>query len=484
MREIVAQRDFTDTLAAHLGLDSRESLATLAGIVLTASLIIFAVTGSGFGQPLLIGLMGLLSVFGLFFVFLALAGHIRLSDRIGPSDIAQWAADDLNEAIQLTRQDGTAVWSNAKFSSLVRGELPTGIQSLEAALGGSQAVSQVVFRIMRAVEEQRPASEDITVRPQNNALGDAHAVRIVRISVKPFAHPLLTREAGPLTLWRIRDITPEVASTEALTSGMQTTLDWYDNLPVGVLAVASDGDVRHWNATLGRWLGLERTDGSKRPLSVHEMIPEETLRLLLQPTGSQSAPSSCDVDLIGADGCVLPVKLMARHPSPERADNLTGKPTGKPAGEPTIITVAKREHERAASTAEHADLLQASRLFTQAPFGIAALDRDGNILSTNATFCRMVVDATGGVGQTAADILTGTTDAETAQSVRDVLARALSGKAKIAPVEISAGPDAEQTRRLYLNALPGASENGEAAVLYLIDVTEQKALERKFAQSQ
>jgi len=54
----------------------------------------------------------------------------------------------------------------------------------------------------------------------------------------------------------------------------------------------------------------------------------------------------------------------------------------------------------------------------------------------------------------------------------------------VPPIEVPVGPKGEFTRRFYMSALSQSAGSREAAVLFLIDVSEQKALELKFAQSQ
>ncbi len=63
------------------------------------------------------------------------------------------------------------------------------------------------------------------------------------------------------------------------------------------------------------------------------------------------------------------------------------------------------------------------------------------------------------------------------------LKQALAGTANLTPIDITVGPKNDVSLRLYIVPLTQAKDAREAAVLYLIDATEQKALEAKFAQS-
>jgi two-component system cell cycle sensor histidine kinase/response regulator CckA len=63
------------------------------------------------------------------------------------------------------------------------------------------------------------------------------------------------------------------------------------------------------------------------------------------------------------------------------------------------------------------------------------------------------------------------------------LLRAYSGRAGATPVEVFFGPRGEFARRIYVNPLGVGARARDGAILYVIDATEQKALELKFAQS-
>src|SRR5690606_17974405 len=102
----------------------------------------------------------------------------------------------------------------------------------------------------------------------------------------------------------------------------------------------------------------------------------------------------------------------------------------------------------------------------------------------NAAFSRMIVDGTSGIGEPAADVLTRSSDEDVSKAIRDGLNKVLTGRGNIPPADIVVGAKSEFTRRVYMSPLTHTGSTSEAAILYAIDVTEQKALEAKFAQSQ
>jgi two-component system cell cycle sensor histidine kinase/response regulator CckA len=95
----------------------------------------------------------------------------------------------------------------------------------------------------------------------------------------------------------------------------------------------------------------------------------------------------------------------------------------------------------------------------------------------------MILDGGSGAGVSAAEALGRSAAPETRAAVEAGLERVLSGRVNTAPVEITAGVKRDHVTRVYMSPFASGSAR-EAAILYVVDATEQKALEARFAQSQ
>jgi len=136
---------------------------------------------------------------------------------------------------------------------------------------------------------------------------------------------------------------------------------------------------------------------------------------------------------------------------------------------PAIETAKAAEPPKEKEAAQPASL---STLFRDAPVGVALAASDGRILEANAAFNAFF----GGAAQSR--LIADLTDAGYRASVADAIAKAGTSHA---PAEIRPASNAGGERLGELFASPVA---GGQVILYLVDVSEQKALETKFAQSQ
>jgi len=114
-------------------------------------------------------------------------------------------------------------------------------------------------------------------------------------------------------------------------------------------------------------------------------------------------------------------------------------------------------------------------VFRNAPMGVAFADANGRLLDANAAF-KSFFEAAGALSGRALADLVEPTDRE---RVGALLAKVKEGAAGIGSVELRAAGQGERMAELFA----GPANDGRV-ILYLLDVSEQKALEIKFAQSQ
>jgi two-component system cell cycle sensor histidine kinase/response regulator CckA len=123
-------------------------------------------------------------------------------------------------------------------------------------------------------------------------------------------------------------------------------------------------------------------------------------------------------------------------------------------------------------------LENAGDLFRDAPMGVAFADGSGVISDANAALAKFF----GASGPLVARNFSDLAEADDRAQVSSLIARAGNGETGLKPVELRMGKSgAGDERMAELFASPMA---GGKAILYLVDVSEQKALETKFAQSQ
>lgn len=450
-------------LASGQGMGGLFSTLAVAG---AGALIVLALIATGISQPLLLAVIASLATAGLFFLLAYFGGYIRFEQRLPVSDIVTAATDGIDTGMMIASRSGETVYANAAFEEIVGRPDVDRLGTLQELFIGEPQANAALFRLTRAAERGEPLSEEFTLKDEAE-----RTTRTMRVSVHPFAADGSEDGRSDLVLWRVADVTAERAREAARLAGVEVQLAQFDSAPVGLASVGGDGTLQHINATLARWIGHSPKTVVDSGMTLADITAGDGASLvagLLARAGEQAG--SLDVDLVGEDGRVVPVRLFAR-----------AVPTGKG------LTVAVMNLSTDTPAELEGDAAQArfARFFQSAPFGIAILGPDGRITSSNPAFSRMVVlDGGSGVGSAAVETLCRHAKSETRESVEAGVKRALSGRASGAPVEITVGEKGEHVTRVYMSPFAAAGVAREAAILYVVDATEQKALEAKFAQSQ
>ena len=435
-------------------------------IVAAAGAVVFGVLASGSGEPLLLTIIALFAMLGMFLLFGIAAGHIRVGARITAADVLKAAADASDEPQIIAHSDGTVIYANAAAETTFGRHEAGALSAIEAVVSGDPEAVQALFRLTRAAERGEAWSDDLRLRSGTTSRRPPW----VRISVKPMSSQTNSSvwAAEKLVLWKISDISNDKALEAERIGGLEASLAAFDVMPVGFMAISAEGAILHVNAAFEDWLGYEAGTLRTRNVVLADLAGQDGARLLQHMAELPEADSRVvDLDLTRQDGRIVPLTLMI-------------EPPGTRPGLAFTVTAINRMSAGLADRT-HQDV-RISQFFQSAPFGIATLDAEGRIANCNAAFLRMFFDGRPAQDQHAIDALCKTADREERQRVEAGLADALQGRGNISPVEITSGDQRQYTRRVYM--APLASVAGGAAALYVIDATDQKALEARVAQAQ
>ena len=441
-----------------------------------AAAVVFGLFASGSGEPLLLTILAVLAMLGLFMLFALAAGHIRIGARLPAGDVLKAALDASDEPALVASPSGNVFYWNPAHEAMFGQSESGALAALEAAFSGDPESSQAFFRLNRAAERGEVRREEIRLKATPLA---PRRPTWLRLSVRPFPSP--ERDAidgskrGALVLWQVADITDERTRESQKIGALEAALAGFDSMPMGFLSVASDGTVTHVNATFEGWLGFTRGEVRARCATLADLAGEDGARLLNElARETEAGRRAIDLDLAREDGRIVPLTLYA-----------------EPAGAGFTLTALNRAlsglGERKGSSE-----IRFSHFFQSAPFGIATLDRAGRLASANAAFLRMLPEGRPANGALAADVLGLNADQDERAMIVEGLAAVLSGRGNVAPIDFKGGEKPGQAgvvvkemmyRRAYMSPLATGSGE-EAAALYLIDTTEQKALEQRVVQAQ
>src|SRR5919199_1311804 len=443
-------------------------LALGFAVMLVAAALALALLRPAEAENLVIGLLAALAVVGVFSIFAFAVGTVRVG-AAQRDDLARAVLDGAPEAIAVVDADGRILRANRCYLELL-GEESEPV-SPERALSRDRDAAEAIYRLAQAARNGRALDEEVRLlkRPDGR---DGPAWFRIRVA------PLELR-GRTVTVWTVADATAEREKHENAFQELQQAIDYLDHAPAGFFSVEPDGRIAYMNATLAEWLGHGLAEVAAAPLLLGAILPGDGAALLdgFASGAAGTRIETLDLDLVRRDGRRLPVRLLHK---------LTFTSDNKPSASRTLVLNRSPGEDVAESL--RAVEVRFARFFNSAPVGIATVDRQGRIVRANAAFarfCGALLKKGEGRGRALADLVA----ERDRDAFRAALDAALAGRGAVEPVDAAlAGkdqPDKDQrSGRFYLSMVEESEQDGEAAVVFAIDTTEQRALEIQFAQSQ
>jgi two-component system, cell cycle sensor histidine kinase and response regulator CckA len=406
--------------------------------------------------------IGVLSTVGVVALFGAAAGVLGWKPAglaLPLGDPAEAFLENMVEGVLMTAADGTPLWANAAFLKLAGAVNSSDLHTIERLFAGNPDAAEAVHRLTVAADRGRKASEEI--RMPGGIGGKQAAARWYRVRVSPSGG----NEAR--TGWLISDITREREHQENIFQELQNAIDYLDHAPAGFFSLEPDGRIRYLNATLAEWIGIDLAEFEPGASHIRDFVTVEGLSVIQAANPGKGESENLDIDFVRTDGTRLPVRLV--HRVPVAPDGTVG------ASRTLVLDMRAGDDREAGRIAE----MRFVRFFNNTPIAIASVDREGRIALTNARFV-ILFGKKGASGQ----LLSGLVQESDRAGLGAAISAALSRQGEIPAVDASLAADAERTIRFFVSPILEGEVREDAAVVYALETTEQRALELQFAQSQ
>src|SRR6516165_5052660 len=441
-------------------------LVLLVALVVVGAAVGFLLVGRDQAQPYILYLLSALAVVGVFSLFAGAAGILRLPAKDAGQALAKTVTDGAHDGIVVTDPAGRVLYANASYLAMMGATDPAEVRPVERVFIGEPDVSEAVYRLAKAAREGRRLQEEVRV-PGLRGL----PARWLRFRVRPLGEG---RDART-TVWTVAEVTRDRERQENVFQELQHAIDYLDHAPAGFFSVDGHGDIVYLNATLAGWLDYDLAQVGSGGLRLSDILPGDSAALLttLSAHPGEVKTEVLDLDLRRRDGRTLPVRL--HHKVAFAADATPG------ASRTLVLKLANDDGTDPQRTAE----VRFMRFFHNTPMAIATVDRSGRIARTNAPFAHLVQSIHKGEAGASKDrSILGVVAARDRAMIEHALARAAGGRADVAPVDAALAGEGERWARFYVTPVEEAESQSEAAIVYAIETTDQRVLQRQFDQSQ
>jgi two-component system cell cycle sensor histidine kinase/response regulator CckA len=436
-------------------------LLVAAGLVAVA--VALMTLGRAQAQPYILGLLAVLSMVGLFNLFAYAAGIIRFADRSADDPVIRRIADHAHDGIAVTDPGGHVVYFNQAYLALTGAGTALDVRPVERVFIGNPDVSEAVFRLLKAAREGKRQQEEVRI-----AGSDGNHGRWLRMRVRPLGE---RRREAKYAVWSIADITRDRERQEDVFQELQHAIEYLDHAPCGFFSVNAAGDLAYVNATLANWLDHDLAEIGSGGLKLTDIVSGDGASLL---TSIAAVPGEVktevfDIDLRMRGGKTMPVRLY--HKLAFGADGVPG------ASRTLVISRARDERSDPQRVAD-----RFMRFFDHTPMAIATVDRSGAVVRANARFAKLAqgLSPDGAANKS----ILGTVNARDRHLLVAAINQAAEGQGDIAPVEAMLDGAKERWGQFFVTAVDEAERETEAAIVYMLETTERRALENQINQSQ
>jgi two-component system cell cycle sensor histidine kinase/response regulator CckA len=464
---------------AGASIDRSERPGRVGLLLFLAALLVGAALSLSFvaperAQPLILLFLAVLGMTGVFFLFAYAIGAVQFSGAGARNDLTKAMADTAAEGLVVVEDDGRILYANETYLVLAGGESFADLKPVERLFVGAPEVSEAIYRLAQAARDGRAASEEVRVSPPP---AGGREFGWYRIRVRPLARP----GGRVATLWTIADVTHERERQENVFQELQHAIDYLDHAPAGFLSIDPSGRIIYMNATLAAWLDHDLAQVGSGGLRLSDVVSPNTAAMMTSVAGGSGdvRTETLDIDLRRRNGQPLPVRLYHRVAFGQ--DGRSG---------PSRTLVLNRSPGEDVDEGQRAAEVRFARFFNSTPIAIATLDRAGRVVRANGSFARLfgMLPRAGadGAGRSVFDAV-----AERDRvRIEAVLRTVGDGRGDLQPMDLGLAGEPSRSARLWLSPVSegeGETEgkaDREAAILYALDITEQRQLEQQFAQAQ
>jgi two-component system, cell cycle sensor histidine kinase and response regulator CckA len=439
-------------------------LVLLVAGVIVAVAVALTTIGRAQAQPYILGLLALLAMVGLFNLFAFAAGIIRFVDRSMDDPVVRRIADLAYDGIAVTDPSGHVAYSNSAYLTLTGALSPQDVRPVERVFIGNPDVSEAVFRLLKAAREGKRQQEEVRLAGTDGDHG-----RWLRMRVRPLGQ---SKREAKYAVWSIADITRDRERQEDVFQELQHAIEYLDHAPCGFFSVNASGEIVYVNATLANWLDYDLAEIGSGGLKLTDIVSGDGAALLtsVTPVPGEVTTEVFDIDLRMRTGRTMPARLY--HKLAFGAD-------GAPGASRTLV-ISRARDERA--DPQRAAEVRFMRFFDHTPMAIATVDRAGAIVRANARFAKLSQGL--GADGVAGKSIFSTVNARDRNLLVAAINQAAQGQGDIAPVEVMLDGTKERWAQFFVTAVEEDEREAEAAIVYMLETTERRALENQINQSQ
>ena len=223
-------------------------------VVLTGAAIVFGLFRERLGDPFLLGMLGVLAMIGVGFLFATAIGFVQITPRSTGDELSKAFVDSMSQGLLVTDTKGRVVYANRAYADMTGAASAADLKTVEGLLSDVPEASATIYRLASGLRDGQAGRRRVPPGALRSGPAPNPAPAGIGRAPAPSACP---GQRQPLLAWQLADISQERAEQERFFLDLQKAIDHLDHAPAGFFSADQEGRVTYINATLAEWLGID-----------------------------------------------------------------------------------------------------------------------------------------------------------------------------------------------------------------------------------
>ena len=129
-------------------------------IVLTGAAIVFGIFRERLGDPFLLGMLGVLAMTGVGFLFAAAIGFVQIASRSTTDELSKSYIDSLSQGLVVNDNKGRVVYANRAYADMTGAAGAADLRTVETLLSDVPEAADMIYRLSSGLRDGQSGSSD------------------------------------------------------------------------------------------------------------------------------------------------------------------------------------------------------------------------------------------------------------------------------------------------------------------------------------
>ncbi|RUW45895.1 PAS domain-containing protein, partial [Mesorhizobium sp. M1A.F.Ca.ET.072.01.1.1] len=122
-------------------------------VVLTGAAVVFGLFRERLGDPFLLGMLGVLAMIGVGFLFATAIGFVQIAPRSTGDELSKAFVDSMSQGLLVTDTKGRVIYANRAYAEMTGAASAADLKTVEGLLSDVPEASMTIYRLASGLRD-------------------------------------------------------------------------------------------------------------------------------------------------------------------------------------------------------------------------------------------------------------------------------------------------------------------------------------------